>query len=109
MTGDWVLFHPVYTKEEMDSVKVITRESRTISDRAASGLVRLLRFGFDLLSGYRHKEIPPNTSMTLQELREKGYVMDQHQWLLRILFLETVAGVPGMVAAMRESDLCGTE
>lgn len=37
--------------------------------------------------------------MTLKELRDGGYVLDEHAWLKRILFLETIAGVPGMVAA----------
>lgn len=39
--------------------------------------------------------------MSLQELRAKGYSMDEGRWLMRVLFLETVAGVPGMVAATR--------
>ncbi|KAF7985502.1 hypothetical protein HWV62_3707 [Athelia sp. TMB] len=37
--------------------------------------------------------------MTVEQLREGGYILNEHQWLQRILFLETVAGVPGMVAA----------
>lgn len=38
--------------------------------------------------------------MTTEELKEKGYILGEAAWLSRILFLETVAGVPGMVAAM---------
>lgn len=53
--------------------------------------------------------------MTLAEMRKEGYALSEHQWLSvsafayqrafdpnkfqRILFLETIAGVPGMVAA----------
>jgi len=37
--------------------------------------------------------------MSLEQLRKEGYVMDPEKWLLRIVFLETVAGVPGFVAA----------
>jgi ubiquinol oxidase len=37
--------------------------------------------------------------MTLEQLRKEGYVLDGKQWLQRILFLESIAGVPGMVAA----------
>jgi ubiquinol oxidase len=57
--------------------------------------------------------------MSLEELRKGGYVLDERQWLTvrspschtlpcmvqrfplfqRILFLESIAGVPGMVAA----------
>ena len=71
-----------------------------------------------MVSGYRHKPIPPNHNMSLEDLKKKGYVLDEHAWLnvslifistsyqvpkyskQRILFLETIAGVPGMVAAM---------
>lgn len=38
--------------------------------------------------------------MTIEELKAKGYILGEQAWLSRILFLETIAGVPGMVAAM---------
>jgi len=57
------------------------------------------RWGFDLVSGYKHKEIPKGSKMTFEELRKGGYIMTESQWLSRILFLESIAGVPGMVAA----------
>ena len=38
--------------------------------------------------------------MSVADLRAGGYIMDPGQWLMRILFLETIAGVPGFVAAM---------
>ncbi len=38
--------------------------------------------------------------MTLAELRKGGYVLTESQWMTRILFLETIAGVPGFFAAM---------
>ncbi|KIM43386.1 hypothetical protein M413DRAFT_444209 [Hebeloma cylindrosporum] len=37
--------------------------------------------------------------MTIEELRKAGYLLSDKQWLERILFLESIAGVPGMVAA----------
>jgi ubiquinol oxidase len=37
--------------------------------------------------------------MTLEELIKGGYILDERAWLNRILFLESIAGVPGMVAA----------
>ncbi|KAJ7779350.1 alternative oxidase [Mycena maculata] len=97
--GDWVLFHPMYTPEEMKAVEVLHREAKTMSDKIAYGLVRLARWGFDVVSRYKHKDIPPDSTMTVVELRKEGYLLDEHGWLNRILFLETIAGVPGMVAA----------
>lgn len=72
-----------------------------MSDRVAVLFVRLLRYefigtghrsdiltrttldrwGFDLVSGYKHKPIPPNSNMSLEELRKGGYVMTEHDWL----------------------------
>ncbi|KAL0064691.1 inducible alternative oxidase 2 [Marasmius tenuissimus] len=99
VTGDWVLFHPVYTPEELKAVEVLHREATCFSDRAAASLVKLSRWGYDFFTGYRHKKIPPGSEMTLAELRKEGYLLDDKAWLSRILFLETIAGVPGMVAA----------
>ncbi|OCH85574.1 alternative oxidase [Obba rivulosa] len=98
--GDWVLFHPVYSPEELRSVQIMHRDAKTFSDKVAVTFVRLLRWGFDIASGYKYKPVPPGSNMSVQELREKGYVMDERQWLRRILFLESIAGVPGMVAAV---------
>ncbi|KAJ7609661.1 AOX, alternative oxidase mitochondrial precursor [Roridomyces roridus] len=97
--GDWVLFHPVYTPEEVKAVEVLHQDTRTMSDKFAYGLVRLSRWGFDLVSRYKHKEIPADSTLTVAELRKQGFLLDETGWLNRILFLETIAGVPGMVAA----------
>ncbi|KAJ3717038.1 alternative oxidase [Lentinula raphanica] len=97
--GDWVLFHPVYTPEELKAVEVLHREATCFSDKLAANLVKLCRWGYDLVSRYKHKTIPPDSNMTLEQLRKEGYVLDDKQWLQRILFLESIAGVPGMVAA----------
>lgn len=51
------------------------------ADRAGLAAVRAMRVGFDLATGY-------------------GPHMTEAKWLRRIIFLETVAGVPGMVAGM---------
>jgi hypothetical protein len=61
--------------------------------------LRPLRWGFDFVTGYKHKERPAE-KLSVEELRKGGYVFDDKQWLLRIIFLESIAGVPGMVAGM---------
>jgi len=38
-------------------------------------------WGYDLVTGYKHKEIPPGKEMSLTELRKEGYVLDDKQWL----------------------------
>jgi hypothetical protein len=131
LKGDWVLFHPVYTPEELKAVEV-SGAPTTISLSRPSLLMNIsagrvprgqdlsrqtccrfrqvpevrrwfivdrphprpplishmltfdvsaCRNGFDFVSRYKHKEIPPNSSMTLQQLREGGYAMDPTQWL----------------------------
>lgn len=93
------MFHPVYTAEENKSVQVLTRPARNTSDRAARLFGKVLRLGFDFVSRYKHKDIPAGSTMSVEELRKANYIMDAEQWLMRILFLESIAGVPGMVAA----------
>jgi threonyl-tRNA synthetase len=51
-------------------------------DRLALSSIRLIRSVFDKVSGYNEKK------------------MTEEQWLTRCIFLETVAGVPGMVGGM---------
>ena len=98
--GDWVLFHPVYTPDELKAVEVVHHEPRKASDRMARGLVWTARKMFDIVSGYKHKPLPANyKEMSVAELRQQGYILSDKAWLRRILFLESIAGVPGMVAA----------
>lgn len=47
-----------------------------------------MRIGFDVLSGYR-KVFPWQDN-----------IISEKKWINRVLFLETVAGVPGFVAGM---------
>jgi hypothetical protein len=71
----------------LKNIQIAHRETRGVSDWIALNTVRFLRWGTDLATGYRHD---PN----------KPYVMSERKWLIRFIFLETVAGVPGMVAGM---------
>ncbi|KAI5452360.1 inducible alternative oxidase 2 [Naganishia albida] len=98
-TGAWTLSHPIYNEQEVNSVKVVWRTPQTVGDWIARGMVQLSRWGFDRITGYKHKERPAE-KLSVEELRKGGYIFDDHQWLLRIIFLESIAGVPGMVAGM---------
>ncbi|KAF8194252.1 alternative oxidase [Pholiota molesta] len=97
--GDWVLFHPVYSPEELKAVEVLHHKEKTMGDTFARALVSFARRTFDFVLGYKHPDKPPSPDMTLDQLRKAGYVLSEKQWLDRILFLESIAGCPGMVAA----------
>ncbi|OAL72234.1 alternative oxidase [Trichophyton violaceum] len=85
--------HPVFTQKQMKDIIVAHRETKNWSDWVALGTVRLLRWGTDLATGYRHpKPGEPAPS--------KHFQMNERKWLIRFVFLETVAGVPGMVGGM---------
>lgn len=79
--------HPIYSEQDMKSIIVAHRESKTWSDWVALAFCRLFRKGMDISTGYRHD---PN----------KPYVMNERKWLVRFVFLESIAGVPGMCAGM---------
>ncbi|KAL8808455.1 MAG: hypothetical protein Q9182_000005 [Xanthomendoza sp. 2 TL-2023] len=96
--------HPVYTYEQMNSIQTAHREAKNWADRVALIMVRLLRWGMDTATGYTHdkgsvkpKGGDPNQASVGQK---KGwFAMNERKWLVRFLFLESVAGVPGMVGA----------
>lgn len=79
--------HPKITSEQLNSITVDHRPPENWSDKVALMMVKLLRWGTDKATGYRHDDSRP-------------YVMDSRKWFIRFIFLETVAGVPGMTAAM---------
>ncbi|KAJ5328235.1 hypothetical protein N7452_008625 [Penicillium brevicompactum] len=70
--------HVRYTDKEMSDIPL--------------GAVRFFRWGMDLLTGYRHPD--PNERLSAR------YKMTERDWLTRFIFLESVAGVPGMVGGM---------
>ncbi|XP_071165081.1 uncharacterized protein [Mytilus edulis] len=80
--GTHALPHPIWSEEELHSVKVTHKPPEGIVDRMAYYSVKVMRKTFDTLSGFNRGE------------------RNERRWVLRICFLETVAGVPGMVAAM---------
>ncbi|CAD6590360.1 MAG: Alternative oxidase, mitochondrial precursor, partial [Tremellales sp. Tagirdzhanova-0007] len=99
--GAWTLFNPIYTQAEMNTVKIVHRPTQTVGDKVAHGAVKLLRRMFDLATGYKSIPIPDHLlkmdPLPVKELRKKGLLLSEKNWLLRIILLESVAGVPGMV------------
>ncbi|KAG5648285.1 hypothetical protein DXG03_004855 [Asterophora parasitica] len=75
--GDWVLFHPVYTQDELKAVEVLHHEAKTFSDKMSVAMVKFARVMFDFVSRYKHVKIPPNENMSIQELRAGGYLSDE--------------------------------
>lgn len=79
--GDWVLFHPVYSPSELKAVEVLHRKPASWSDRVAQALVRTARSLFDLASGYKHVDGPPPEGLDIVQLRKRGYILSERQWL----------------------------
>ena len=73
--------HGHYTEEELN-VKITHVIPSTIGDKMALGAVKAVRFLFDTATGWRNDQITVDKILT------------------RVIFLETVAAVPGMVAAI---------
>jgi muramoyltetrapeptide carboxypeptidase LdcA involved in peptidoglycan recycling len=82
----YTLPHPIWNPKELNNVEITHVKPSKIIDKLAYGSVQTLRFLFDVFSGYYWGKL-------FGTLNEK-------KWLRRIIFLETVAGVPGMIAAM---------
>lgn len=76
----------------MRRVQIAHRETKDWSDWIALSFVRIFRWGMDTATGYKHPE--PG-----QQLPAK-FEMNEKKWLARFIFLESVAGVPGMVGGM---------
>lgn len=76
---DYLISQSPWTKEEAESVKILHEPPTKIVDKLAYHAVQISRRIFDFLSGYNPDKVP--TSVIIN----------------RIVFLETVAGVPGMV------------
>ena len=81
--SDYMLSHPVYTREEVEQLRTdIKFEPAGPGDRLAQAAIGLVRGSFDALTGYK-----PHASNS------------EAHYLTRIIFLETVAGVPVSGAA----------
>ena len=74
--------HPVYKLQDIENIKKYHHEPENFKDKFALTVCNVFRKGMDLVSNYNPEK------------------MTERNWLARIIFLETVAGVPGMVGGM---------
>jgi hypothetical protein len=74
--------HPVWHMGDAEKVQITHVKPSKIKDYLALGLVKFFRKGFDIFSGYK-----------------PGKMTEKH-YLRRCIFLETIAGVPGMIGGM---------
>lgn len=84
--------HPDATMNQLKSVEVAHHTPQNIADKIAQKTLLTVRSIFDFVTGYKH---PP-----LGKENDPKYQMTQREWLIRFIFLESVAGVPGMVGGM---------
>jgi len=85
--------HPTFTDAECRAVEVEHREPRTLSDKFAYNVIQIVRKSFDYVTGYKKSH---DITQTFKGTR---YEMTENKWMTRVIFLESIAGVPGMAAA----------
>lgn len=90
---DYMMDHEIYSEKELQSIAITHKKLESWHDRVAYAAVRTLRLVFDTFTGYLH-------GSTMTKLGYRNHSMTEEQWLRRFIFLETVAGVPGMVGGM---------
>lgn len=90
--------HHGYTMEQMEAVVPAHRPPRTLGDMAAWKTVRFARFWMDKATGMDRAQKSDKKNPTTAIKAEKP--LTESQWLIRFVFLESIAGVPGMVGGM---------
>lgn len=76
------LAHPIYSIKDIKKVPISHYQPKNMRDRIAYYTIKVVRSTFDFFSMYDPKN------------------MGEKEWLNRIIFLETVAGVPGLIGGM---------
>ncbi|KAF5094459.1 hypothetical protein D0Z03_002085 [Geotrichum reessii] len=84
--------HPMATQTQLHQIGVSHHQPKTLSDRIANTTLQFIRKSFDIFTGYHH---PPKGKED-----DPRYQMSERKWLERFVFLESIAGVPGMVGGM---------
>ncbi|CAN6662803.1 hypothetical protein TRVA0_034S01090 [Trichomonascus vanleenenianus] len=90
LSSGWA--HPDFAKDDMKAITVTHRPAETMGDRFAFNFLKFIRSTFDLVTGYKHP--PPGKEA------DPAYRMTPEKWLERFVFLESIAGVPGMAGGM---------
>jgi ubiquinol oxidase len=83
----------------MKDVIIAHREAKTTSDKLALMAVKFMRWGLDKATGYKHEKAISLNEKDPVAARRK-FAMTEEKYMIRNVFLESVAGVPGMVAGM---------
>ncbi len=90
--------HHGYTEQEMLDVVPAHREPQTLGDWAAWKFMRFCRWGMDFFTGMEKEQAVDKKNPTIAVNSIKP--LTESQWMIRFIFLESIAGVPGMVAGM---------
>lgn len=86
--------HPPFSNEDCEKIGFEHRPPKTFGDKVAYHWMSFFRKSFDLVTGYK-KVATPEEAKALIGTR---YEMTEAKWLTRVIFLESIAGVPGSVA-----------
>jgi hypothetical protein len=77
------LAHPIWDVSDANKVKITHFQPQDIHDKTAYIIMRFFRVTFDFFTGYKPGK------------------MTEVKYLRRFIFLETIAGVPGMIGGMK--------
>ncbi|ONH66079.1 Alternative oxidase, mitochondrial [Cyberlindnera fabianii] len=88
--------HPPMETSDCEKVHFEHRDPVTFGDKVADRGTKFCRACFDFVTGYKK---PTDVNGELQTWKGTRYEMTEEKWLTRCIFLESIAGVPGMVAA----------
>lgn len=84
--AEYTLPHTIWSDKELTGVEITHVPLEKTIDRVAYTAVQSMRTAFDFFSGYM--------------IKKRLGTLDEGLWVRRIIFLETVAGVPGMIGGM---------
>jgi len=88
--------HPTFSQEDCEKVMFEHREPKTFGDRMACRGIAIVRGSFDFVTGYKK---PTTEEEEAHGFKGTRYEMTESKWLTRVIFLESIAGVPGAVAS----------